>query len=284
MAEGRCGKYHPASIVALRTDIISRRYDDDRVPLDRPSVVQQEEIARYIERVAGKQYRIVEVGECTICGCSDGTVVARKDRYGIPMETVVCDRCGLIYSKDLLDADSFRRFYTEQYRDMYEGVRFSLDAKDLDSYFCARGLGPRFTANIIALSGLRPGATILEIGTGGGWNLLPFKERGFTVRGYDYDDRFLDAGRRRGLDLRRGSIGDAIRNGDRADLVLLVDVIEHLVDPVGDMKEIKKLLNKGGGVFIKTPGLKASYYGRAEGDFLGNLQNAHLFLFEKATL
>jgi 2-polyprenyl-3-methyl-5-hydroxy-6-metoxy-1,4-benzoquinol methylase len=270
--------------VGFERRLISERYEDDRVPIVVLNDVQEEEIAEYNRRVLNGTYKRSVVLKCVICGSGDGYILAEKDRYGISMDTVVCSDCGLIFTKDRLDEKSFKKFYTEQYRDMYEGKRFSWSERELQTYFQSNGIGSRFVDNILRVSRLKPAALILEIGAGGGWNLIPFKERGFRVIGYDYDERFLDFGRSNGLDLRQGGAKEAAKNQEKADLVLLIDVIEHFDTPLVELEMIRAILKEDGQVFVKTPGLRAALYGRAGGDLLGYLQNAHTYLFERKTL
>lgn len=264
--------------------LLSPRYADDGISMMPLNVIQEAEISRFRERLLDGTYRWVTVTACAICGCREGYIVAEKDRYGNPMDTVLCANCGLLYTKDLLDSASLKRFYSEQYRDMYEGKHFALDEAAMQAYWESLGIGPRLARNIARASGLRTGATVLEIGTGGGWNLQRFHAMGFRVIGYDLDATFLEAGRARGLDLRQGGTKEAITAGDRADIVLLFDVIEHLDEPVEELERIAAILGDGGHVFIKTAGLRAALYGKAEGDILGYLQNAHTYLFERRTL
>ena len=43
---------------------------------------------------------------------------------------------------------------------------------------------------------------VVEIGTGGGWNLMKFKEKGFKHYGFDYDESYIKFGREQyGLNL-----------------------------------------------------------------------------------
>ena len=53
-----------------------------------------------------------------------------------------------------------------------------------------------------------------------------------------------------------GQLGDKLNQifaGDKCDLIILNDVIEHIYDPILFLKFLKKLLNKKGVILIKTP-------------------------------
>ncbi len=270
--------------MAFEKRLISKRYENDRVALVSLNSVQMEELTEYRRRVLDGTYQFTSQEECAICGSRSGYIISEKDRYGIAMSTILCNECGLIYTKERLAEESLKTFYSEQYRDLYTGVKFSEGEEGLNAYFSSNGIDSRFANNIIRASQLEPGSLILEIGAGGGWNLSSFKKMGFRVVGYDYDDRFLEAGRRKGLELYHGGTEEAIASSVKADLVLLIDVLEHFRMPLLELERIKNLLREGGFVFVKTPGLRAAIYGRAEGDLLGYLQNAHMYLFEKKTL
>jgi 2-polyprenyl-6-hydroxyphenyl methylase/3-demethylubiquinone-9 3-methyltransferase len=103
-----------------------------------------------------------------------------------------------------------------------------------------------------------PGATVVDLGCGGGLFALPVAERGARVVGLDLSARSLAAGRREAE--RRGARASFVRAdlcraplaGSSAQLVLLSDVIEHVEDPAGALREAARLLVPGGGLFVNT--------------------------------
>lgn len=102
------------------------------------------------------------------------------------------------------------------------------------------------------------GATVVDLGCGGGLLTLPLAERGARVVGVDLSPGSLAAGRDEAR--RRGARtafvrGDLLRTplaAGRAELALLSDVIEHVSDPGAALREAARLLAPGGALFVNT--------------------------------
>jgi 2-polyprenyl-6-hydroxyphenyl methylase/3-demethylubiquinone-9 3-methyltransferase len=102
------------------------------------------------------------------------------------------------------------------------------------------------------------GATVVDLGCGGGLFGLPVAARGARVIGVDISRKSLVAGRveaeRRGASVRFVH-GDVLRVplcAGCADLVLLSDVLEHVHDPALAIREAARLLKPGGALFVNT--------------------------------
>jgi SAM-dependent methyltransferase len=116
---------------------------------------------------------------------------------------------------------------------------------------------------------------VLEIGTGAGGALVPFKEAGCSVLGIDFDEKFLDFGRSKGLSLRIGGIQN-LDGSETFDVVILKDVLEHLPDPLQALRMIRESLSERGILYIQVPGLQALGPLGYRYDFLRYLQVAHI--------
>lgn len=57
---------------------------------------------------------------CNLCGADDTTVVAERDRYGLPTRIVQCRGCGLRYINPRQTADEYAAFYQHGYRPLLE--------------------------------------------------------------------------------------------------------------------------------------------------------------------
>jgi hypothetical protein len=83
--------------------------------------------------------------------------------------------------------------------------------------------------------------SVLEWGCGGGWNLVPFRDAGWRVAGFDYDDPYVALGREiLGLDLRLIPTRDAEIDVQSApDVIILNHVLEHAIDPRALLKRLR---------------------------------------------
>lgn len=102
------------------------------------------------------------------------------------------------------------------------------------------------------------GASVVDLGCGGGLLSLPLAERGARVVGIDLSRGSLrvatEEAARRGHDARFAQ-ADLCRvplTAGCADLVLLSDVLEHVEDPRSAVREAGRLLRAGGTLFVNT--------------------------------
>lgn len=103
------------------------------------------------------------------------------------------------------------------------------------------------------------GAQVVDLGCGGGLLAIPLAELGARVLGVDQSDPALQQANaeatRRGLSTCVFQRADMTATGlaeDRADVVLLADVLEHLPRPERALAEAARLLRPGGHLFVNT--------------------------------
>ncbi len=97
--------------------------------------------------------------------------------------------------------------------------------------------------------------SLFDIGYGYAQALLYFKNKGATVSGLDPAPQGLEYARSHGLDVHQAGIEDFSCVGERRfDVVMLLNVLEHLRKPPEILKNIKNdLLNPGGLLVIEVP-------------------------------
>ena len=70
------------------------------------------------------------------CGEEDGQEIATRDRYGLPVRTLLCMRCGLLRTSPRMSAAFATRFYRDFYRPLYDpawnrpDIRFEYDLRN----------------------------------------------------------------------------------------------------------------------------------------------------------
>lgn len=97
--------------------------------------------------------------------------------------------------------------------------------------------------------------SVLDIGCGWGQALLHFQDQGMAAYGFDPAPEAVEYGERNGLQVVQAGMDNMnVFDGRRFDVVTLLNVLEHLADPVGILTEIKdKVLNPGGIIAIEVP-------------------------------
>lgn len=103
--------------------------------------------------------------------------------------------------------------------------------------------------NLIGKQG--KGKRLLELGPGTGALLLELKKRGFRVEGLDINLALI---KKTGLDIKKGDLNKGIPfKSSTFDVVVALEVLEHTFNPFFVMKEIKRVLKKGGYAIISMP-------------------------------
>jgi SAM-dependent methyltransferase len=98
-------------------------------------------------------------------------------------------------------------------------------------------------------------AHVVEGGIGSSRNLLEFRRLGYEVTGLDIMAEAVDHGRRRGLNnVHRHDLSEPwpCQPGSVSAVVLL-DVLEHMADPVKVLRHAAHVLRPGGGLVLTVP-------------------------------
>ena len=214
------------------------------------------------------------------CLCGQGIdnafEIAQKDLHGLPLNVYLCKKCGLIYASPYFDMDSASIFYMEYYRDLYEGALVS----DINDRFRKQKEDGELVLKFITET--RPVSEIkdvLEIGCAAGGLLDIFRNAECDVTGLDLDDRFLDFGKNRGLNLIKNSFEHYAPTAlNKHDLVILNNVFEHLHSPGHILNLIKDTLRPDGLLYIQVPNMDLSYIE------LEQFQLAHKWYFDELTV
>jgi SAM-dependent methyltransferase len=102
---------------------------------------------------------------------------------------------------------------------------------------------------------LPPPGRLVEGGVGAGANLLSFARWGFQVSGLDIAPAAIDYCRSRGLaDVKVHDLQQPWPVASRsARAVVLLDVLEHLANPVAALRHAAKAIESGGGIVFTVP-------------------------------
>ncbi len=57
---------------------------------------------------------------CPICSHDQARLIAQIDRDSIPLDTVICDACGLIFSLSIYTPEAMSHFYSTYYRTLFD--------------------------------------------------------------------------------------------------------------------------------------------------------------------
>jgi SAM-dependent methyltransferase len=133
-------------------------------------------------------------------------------------------------------------------------------------------------------NGRRPGSRVLDVGCGDGRHLARDVAAEWDATGVDFSPIAVQHAKRRGLDVRLGTIFRDDLERESFDLIRASHVIEHVPDPIALLRRARELLVPGGRVHISTPNLgspSASLFGTY---WWGLDSPRHLVVFTSASL
>jgi SAM-dependent methyltransferase len=178
---------------------------------------------------------------CPACGAEIGHIFRfSKNRSGIYQ----CVSCGL----GRAEAANFdpHTYYTEDY---FEGVH-------ADGYADYQGaeavLRREFVKTVEFVRRFRPSGRLLELGCAYGFFLQEAK-RHYAVSGIELAQSAAEHCQHSGLRVVQGPVDRANLDGlGKQDVIAMLDVIEHLPDPVSSLRLCTEYLESGGVLVITT--------------------------------
>ena len=117
---------------------------------------------------------------------------------------------------------------------------------------------------VIAHLGLPGGARILDAGCGSGRNMVELSRHG-TVTGIELSQTSVALARERGAgEVIAGSLLEMPFAQDSFDFAVTLDVIEHLEDDLGALRELRRTVVPGGALLVTVPAYQWLWSGHDE--------------------
>jgi SAM-dependent methyltransferase len=201
-----------------------------------------------------------EDNSCPICGSASlvSTSLAGPDRLlGTPgfFSVVRCRSCGAGRTRPAASASELASFYPSQYHAHSQAEGFA--------YRAAWRLGQEirwrkaFRSWPLSVLAQQPPGTALDVGCGRGDLGAALIARGWKVAGVDPSSSAVGLARRRGLDAEVGTVFSIDPGAQRFDAVTMLHSLEHVVEPVEDLRAAYSLLRPGGVLVVELPNLDA---------------------------
>jgi glycosyltransferase involved in cell wall biosynthesis/2-polyprenyl-3-methyl-5-hydroxy-6-metoxy-1,4-benzoquinol methylase len=196
--------------------------------------------------------------------CTTGALAQHDD-------IVQCPHCGLVSAIPTLDAHEIIGNYEQVIDDQY--LREEASRRELFTWF------------VNAMSGyVVPGRRLLEIGANMGLFLSVASSAGWKARGIEPSRWAVEEGVRRfGVDLTQGTIEGMTDQGKSADVLVMLDVLEHLVDPLEGLRSLRNVIEDEGLLVLSTVNL-AGLHARARRERWPWFIRSHLHYFGPETL
>jgi SAM-dependent methyltransferase len=184
----------------------------------------------------------IEYTNCPLCG--DDRQVPLGGQWSLTV--VRCQTCSLIYVSPRLKEPE-KNYWGEKekaiakYGPIFDGKVSHNRDKNYDMI-------------LKMIQGLKPSGSFLDIGTHCGFFLRRARDRGWNLYGVEPSPTGSALAREKfGLNVTTGYLDEARFPTRFFDVVTMLDVIEHVTDPLNLLCEVHRILKNDGILLIKTP-------------------------------
>jgi 2-polyprenyl-3-methyl-5-hydroxy-6-metoxy-1,4-benzoquinol methylase len=232
----------------------------------------------------------MEYVACNLCGSRDSKILypstlpeeltvedienfrCTSSGYGKHHTIVTCRDCGLVYVNPHHQASVILHEYEEVVDPLY------LEEREGRVLTFRRNLRP-----LEELMSPDRGRRLLDVGCYIGVFLEIAQERGWEAWGVEPSHWAAREARNRGLQVLEGTLDNTHLAEESFDVITMWDVIEHLADPLEELRKSYRLLKKGGLICIHTINIQ-SPLARLMGHRWPWLMAMHLHYFSPPTL
>ncbi len=191
---------------------------------------------------------------CPVCDERDGKLLGRRNGHPVYRSNA----CGAVFVHPL-PADTSHVYGADYFHGAHGGFGYADYERDKQSQESS------FIAYIRAIQKhVKRGASVLDVGAANGYFVSLANQYNMHARGVEISDSASAEGRKRGLDIRQGTIETMRDSGERYDVVSMLDVLEHVPSARSALSAAYTLLNPNGVVAINTPD-SGSYWARLWG-------------------
>lgn len=210
---------------------------------------------------------------CNLCGSSAVEVVSLKDRKGDYLRTVMCRNCGLIWSDPRPAENEIRDFYSKDYRQDYKGIK-----RPKKKHLC-RDAKEAMRRYSFFKDVLNKHDAILDIGAGNGAFVYLLRKFGIHSKGIEPDKAFARyAAETLGAPVS-ASFSDELNTDESFNVITLHHVLEHMTDPLSELKRIWSILAENGYLVVEVPNAED-----IKQDPNNRYHKAHIYTFNPETL
>lgn len=180
--------------------------------------------------------RILE--SCPLCSGSDASVFCEFPE----ITWVKCD-CGLVFKRD-------ESMPEVEYREEYFGDREGRRRKYVERR--RRRVGKSRSQILDVLNHTPPGP-LLDVGCSLGYTLQAAVDLGLPATGVDVSEHAVKVCREQGFGAEIGTFHELPFDDGTFQIVIMKHVLEHTPRPREALREIRRVLRSGGGLFIAVP-------------------------------
>lgn len=242
---------------------VKREYHREREALERATLLRAE-----------AEPSLLMEGRCPTCGEREASWNFRN-RVGFCFSR--CAKDGSVFMDPVPSED----LLAELYNDPAENLVFMTQARERSSTYTPPD-SQELTALLRMAGGSILGGRLLDVGCATGDFLLA--SRGvFEVEGVEISAASAAVARQRGIPVTIGTLAD-VPDDERFDVISLLQVVEHLREPLPVLRQAWTRLRPGGLLFLSTPAIDSFSFEYLGSDHIHVSSFGHVSLFSKVSL
>ncbi len=184
---------------------------------------------------------------CKLCGASKAETLSIQRSWPVSR----CKKCGFIYLSSRPVESALEEMYNKEYYDSAD-VGYGGYADNFIKYNSI--FTELFNRRAENIEPFRGQSRLLEVGCAHGFLLDHLRKRQWKVKGLEVSPLAAKYAKEElNLDVFCGKLENALYKTNSFDVVLLLDVLEHLHRPFETLKEIGRILTSDGVLVVQCP-------------------------------
>lgn len=201
---------------------------------------------------------------CLICDHSSLIDMRGYTKYHL----VECSSCKFVFSRKIPSSAELEKHYEGYGRNDYLSPITVKRYNELLDYF----------------EKYRKKNKILDVGCGIGYFLEEAQKRGWEVYGTEYTQQAIEICESKNISMCKGELKINNYSMGEFDIITSFEVIEHINNPIPELKKFYKLLRSGGLVYVTTPNFNSLLRYRLKEDYNVICYPEHLSYYTPKTL
>ena len=187
-----------------------------------------------------------KINNCPLCGSIAIDHKYHIDRYKTAFDADICSDCGFIFMNPLFTDDTIKKFYSEDY------FRGRADYSYIDEREIKKYSQYVWNRRIKVIHTYVKKGNFLDVGCSFG-GLLESAAKYYTPFGIELSDYAYSHARELfGDNIHHGTLNNHKFKNNFFSAITMIELIEHLADPVYAINECFKILQSGGVLVVQT--------------------------------